>query len=134
MHTGMPVKALMVAVLCLLGGPLAAAGATSAHTSADTSSGGAAAPPESSNVLPSAPTTTPTGATGATGPTGATGVTGGVAPTAPPVVIGPYKAGGPANWVFPLYPLSRVAAPASWTLDMGAVSYTHLTLPTNREV
>ena len=26
---------------------------------------------------------------------------------------------GPSGWVFPLYPVSRVAAPGTWTLDQG---------------
>jgi murein DD-endopeptidase MepM/ murein hydrolase activator NlpD len=41
-------------------------------------------------------------------------------PTAPPVLSAPspYPI-GPAGWVFPLYPLSRVAATATWSLDQG---------------
>jgi murein DD-endopeptidase MepM/ murein hydrolase activator NlpD len=41
-------------------------------------------------------------------------------PTAPPVlaVPSPYPT-GPAGWVFPLYPLGRVAATATWSLDQG---------------
>ena len=46
---------------------------------------------------------------------------GGATPTAPattPVAPSPYPAGA-SGWVFPLYPLSRVAAPSWWTLDQG---------------
>jgi murein DD-endopeptidase MepM/ murein hydrolase activator NlpD len=41
-------------------------------------------------------------------------------PTAPPVLSAPspYPV-GPAGWVFPLYPLGRVAAAATWSLDQG---------------
>jgi murein DD-endopeptidase MepM/ murein hydrolase activator NlpD len=50
------------------------------------------------------------------GPVTPTGVTG---PATPPATPSPYKPGGPANWVFPLYPVSRVAATTTWTLDQG---------------
>ena len=73
------------------------------------SSGGAAAPQDGSNG---------SGATGPTGPSGAqsTSPTGGAAPTPPPPGASPPAGGG---WVFPLYPLSRVAASSSWSLDQG---------------
>lgn len=47
------------------------------------------------------------------------GGTGGAAPTAPPAVTGPYQPAPDGGWVFPLYPLDRVASPATWTLDQG---------------
>jgi murein DD-endopeptidase MepM/ murein hydrolase activator NlpD len=47
------------------------------------------------------------------------GPTGGAVPTAPPAVTGPYAAAPGGGWVFPLYPLSRVASPSTWTLDQG---------------
>ena len=116
----------MVAVFCLAGSVLAAAADASARTtaSAAATSGGAAAPSGATSAptsTPTAPTgtTSPAGTTAPTGTTGGAGATGGVAPTAPPPVIGPYKPGGPGNWVFPLYPLARVAATSSWTLDQG---------------
>lgn len=47
------------------------------------------------------------------------GPTGGAVPAAPPQTIGPYKPAPGDGWVFPLYPLSRVASPGSWSLDQG---------------
>jgi murein DD-endopeptidase MepM/ murein hydrolase activator NlpD len=41
------------------------------------------------------------------------------APTPATPVVGPYPAAPNGGWVFPLYPLSRVAAPSSWSLDQG---------------
>ena len=68
-----------------------------------------------------APAPTSPGATGegSSGSTGAASVTGGVAPTAPPSVVGPYKAAPGGGWVFPLYPLRSVAAQSTWSLDSG---------------
>jgi murein DD-endopeptidase MepM/ murein hydrolase activator NlpD len=51
---------------------------------------------------------------GGTSPTAAGG-----APTAPVPVVGHYPAAPAGGWVFPLYPLSRVASPGSWSLDQG---------------
>ncbi len=90
---------------------------------AQSSTGGAQAP----NGGSQAPATAPGGTTGTTGATGATGTTGlggtgtGSQPGSGPTAndLAPYTAGGPANWVFPLYPLSRVAATSTWTLDQG---------------
>lgn len=47
------------------------------------------------------------------------GGTGGSAPTAPPPVVGPYVPAPNGGWVFPLYPLSRVAPAGTWSLDAG---------------
>jgi murein DD-endopeptidase MepM/ murein hydrolase activator NlpD len=48
-----------------------------------------------------------------------TGATGGTTVTSAPVfAASPYPA-GPSGWVFPLYPLSHVAAKSWWSLDQG---------------
>jgi murein DD-endopeptidase MepM/ murein hydrolase activator NlpD len=68
------------------------------------STGGAAIPP------PSPAPATPSPA-----------ASGGTTPTAPATALAapsPYPAGA-SGWVFPLYPLSRVASPGWWTLDQG---------------
>ncbi len=111
-----PTRALTVGVLCVAASALGAGGSASAHSTtaaSSPSSGGAAAP----SGTATAPTSSPS--TGTTGTTGAAGPSGGASPTAPPATVGPYKPGGPADWVFPLYPLSRVAATSTWTLDQG---------------
>jgi murein DD-endopeptidase MepM/ murein hydrolase activator NlpD len=46
------------------------------------------------------------------------GRTGGAGATPPPQVVGPYPAGS-MGWVFPLYPLGRVASTSWWSLDQG---------------
>jgi len=78
------------------------------------STGGTAVPPPAPAVAPPS-TTTPMSTSGSTA-TGGTSQTS-VAPA--PVFAGspyPMSAGG---WVFPLYPLSRVAPTRWWTLDQG---------------
>jgi murein DD-endopeptidase MepM/ murein hydrolase activator NlpD len=50
---------------------------------------------------------------------GGTSPTGGAAPTTPAPVVGPYPAAAGNGWVFPLYPLSRVASASTWSLDQG---------------
>lgn len=100
---------LMLFAVLPAGSALAANGVGGAAAGA----GGATAgtPP-----APAAPLVPPLGA----------GSTGGVAPVLPTGTTGPgglppvgYPPGGPAGWVFPLSPLSRVAAPSSWTQDQG---------------
>jgi murein DD-endopeptidase MepM/ murein hydrolase activator NlpD len=59
------------------------------------------------------PAPPPTSAGGAS-----TGATGGTTTTAPPAARSPYPA-GTRGWVFPLYPLGRVAATSWWSLDQG---------------
>ena len=54
-------------------------------------------------------------------PAGSAPGSGGTTPTAPSAPTGapsPYPPGA-SGWVFPLYPLSRVASPNWWTLDQG---------------
>ncbi len=112
-----PLRAYVIAVLCLAAWALAAVSVATARTTAATAAtgtGGAAAP-SGGATAPTAPSSSTGVPSGSTGPTG----TGGVTPTAAPPVIGPYKPGGPADWVFPLYPISRVAATSTWTLDQG---------------
>jgi murein DD-endopeptidase MepM/ murein hydrolase activator NlpD len=45
--------------------------------------------------------------------------TGGAAPAAPAAIVGPYPQAPGGGWVFPLYPLSHVASPSTWSLDQG---------------
>jgi len=90
------------------------------QTALAASTGGAAPAPTPSTPLPAATTTgsTATGST-ATGIAGATGGTGEpTIPSAPVFAGSPYPM-GPSGWVFPLYPLSHVAATSWWSLDEG---------------
>jgi murein DD-endopeptidase MepM/ murein hydrolase activator NlpD len=87
---------LMLFVTLGLSVPAALAGGT----------GGTATEPSSTAPAPT-PVASPPSATGGTN----------VAPA--PVFTGsPYRV-SPSGWVFPLYPLSRVAAKSWWSLDMG---------------
>jgi murein DD-endopeptidase MepM/ murein hydrolase activator NlpD len=65
-------------------------------------------------VAPSSPEPAP--APAASPPSGATGGT--TVASAPVFAGSPYPI-SPAGWVFPLYPLSHVAAKSSWSLDQG---------------
>lgn len=80
-------------------------------TGAATTGGSAYQPPASS----APPATTPAGSSAPGGSTTA----GGAAPTPPAPIASPYPPVPGGGWVFPLYPLSRVAAPSTWTLDQG---------------
>jgi murein DD-endopeptidase MepM/ murein hydrolase activator NlpD len=76
------------------------------------SPGGTPAPGPAATTAPSSPAP----------PTPGTSPTGGSSPA--PVTIAPIFAGSPypmssAGWVFPLYPLSRVASTGWWTQDQG---------------
>src|SRR4051812_30485261 len=78
------------------------------------------APAESTGGTPvttPAPETPPTSGSG--GSTGSGGATGGATTPSAPVFTGsPYPMGA-SGWVFPLYPLSRVAPRSWWSLDQG---------------
>lgn len=77
--------------------------------------------PAPAKALP-APTSTPgstTNPASGTNSPGGTSPTGGASPTPPPPVVGPYPAAPGGGWVFPLYPLSRVASTGTWSLDQG---------------
>lgn len=63
----------------------------------------------------SAAPSAPTGAPATPPPEG----TGGAAPTPPAPVVGPYPQAPGGGWVFPLYPLAKVASPSTWSLDQG---------------
>jgi murein DD-endopeptidase MepM/ murein hydrolase activator NlpD len=94
-------------VLCVLF--VAAAQALAATT---TTGGSAYEPPPPAPTAPAAPAPAGTGAAGA-------GATGGAVPTLPAPAVAPYPAAPAGGWVFPLYPLSHVASPRSWSLDQG---------------
>jgi murein DD-endopeptidase MepM/ murein hydrolase activator NlpD len=101
---------MLVALAVTLGG-----GAQDADA---TSSGGTpvSAP---TPTTPSAPPSAGAPATGGATTTDATGGTGQApAPSAPPFAGSPYPLAA-NGWVFPLYPLMRVAPTRSWTLDQG---------------
>jgi murein DD-endopeptidase MepM/ murein hydrolase activator NlpD len=75
------------------------------------------APAESTGGTPV--TTTPAPETPSTsGSGGSTGTGTATTPSAPPFTGSPYPI-GPRGWVFPLYPLSRVASRSWWSLDQG---------------
>ena len=65
-----------------------------------------------------AASTTPTPSPASSPSPGRTGGTAGGRGAAPGAVVSPYPA-GTRGWVFPLYPLARVATVRSWTLDAG---------------
>jgi murein DD-endopeptidase MepM/ murein hydrolase activator NlpD len=79
--------------------------AVPAALATNTGGTGAEAAPSPAPAPPTAPP--PTGATGGTTVT-----------SAPVFATSPYPA-GPSGWVFPLYPLSHVAAKSWWSLDQG---------------
>jgi murein DD-endopeptidase MepM/ murein hydrolase activator NlpD len=66
-----------------------------------------------------APSTPPLPPGSGPNPAGGTSPTGGAAPAPSPPVVGPYPAAPGGGWVFPLYPLSRVAPTGTWSLDQG---------------
>lgn len=78
---------------------------------ADAGSGGTGGSPYQAPAAPAASVSSPAPVS--------PGGTGGVAPIPPPPVVGPYPAAPSGGWVFPLYPLSHVATPGSWSLDQG---------------
>jgi murein DD-endopeptidase MepM/ murein hydrolase activator NlpD len=105
MRRRLPTYALTLLLACLLG-LLGLAGVAFAGGG----TGGTAASPSSATGAPPANVTPP-----APGRSGGTALGGSPAPTA---VASPYPVGA-RGWVFPLYPLARVASVRSWTLDAG---------------
>jgi murein DD-endopeptidase MepM/ murein hydrolase activator NlpD len=91
--------------------------AMATQASSDNATGGSAYVAPTPPKAPSATPLPPQG--GGPNPTGGTSPTGGVAPTPPQPVVGPYPAAPGGGWVFPLYPLSRVAPTGTWSLDQG---------------
>jgi murein DD-endopeptidase MepM/ murein hydrolase activator NlpD len=77
--------------------------------------GGTAIPPPPP-VAPAPPRRSASAPTSASGASGATG--GAAIPSAPLFTGSPYPM-GPGGWVFPLYPLSRVAPTSWWSTDQG---------------
>src|SRR5437899_1447209 len=94
------VYAITLVLACLLGR------LTGAQLAFGGSAGGTPLP--APTAPPPAPGAPPPGASGGTAP----------APGTAPAVASPYPA-GTRGWVFPLYPLSRVTAMSSWSLDQG---------------
>ncbi len=89
----------------------AAALLAAAHASGAAAPGGTAAPqPNTVSSPPSGPVEPPV--TGGSSPSAS------AAPSAPVFSGSPYPM-GPKGWVFPLYPLSRVAPHGWWSLDQG---------------
>ncbi len=79
--------------------------------------GGALAASNGGTPVPAPSTPAPSAApTGASAPGAAGGTT--PAPSAPVFTGSPYPMAS-NGWVFPLYPVSRVAAASTWTLDQG---------------
>jgi murein DD-endopeptidase MepM/ murein hydrolase activator NlpD len=68
-------------------------------------------------TTPVAPTTSPPPAPSGAASTG--GASGGASVPSAPVFTGSPYPMGPAGWVFPLYPLSRVAPSGWWSTDQG---------------
>jgi murein DD-endopeptidase MepM/ murein hydrolase activator NlpD len=103
MRRRLPTYALTLVLAFLLGllglAQVAFGGAATGGTAVSPAAGGSP-----TNVAPAAP-----GRAGGTAPGG---------PSAPSAVASPYPA-GTRGWVFPLYPLARVATLRSWTLDAG---------------
>lgn len=97
-------------MVVLVAGTLALLGATVGQAVAIVTGG--TAPTEA--TPPSPPPTLP-----ASGASPATGGTAGGAPSAPVFPASPYPASPTTGWVFPLYPLSRVAPKSWWSLDQG---------------
>lgn len=88
-----------------------------AEVSSGTTTGGSAYVTPTPPKAP--PTTSPSQRAGGTSQAGGTSRTGGIAPTSPQSVVGPYPAAPGGGWVFPLYPLNRVAPTGTWSLDQG---------------
>jgi len=88
-----------------------------AQANSGNSTGGSAYVGPTPSTAPT-PTPTPSPASGAS-PAEGTTPTGGVASPSPQPVVGPYPAAPGGGWVFPLYPLSRVASTGTWSLDQG---------------
>jgi murein DD-endopeptidase MepM/ murein hydrolase activator NlpD len=98
------VPAITLALLLFVGSLLCVSGALADST-------GGTAPTVAATAAPAAPPAEPVPAS--------SGGTAGTPPAlAPTATNSPYPAGA-EGWVFPLYPLSRVAARGTWSLDQG---------------
>lgn len=91
--------------------------ATVAGATVGAATGGSAYEPPGTSAAPTTPGAPTPSNTPA--PSQQASPTGGAAPTPPPPVVGAYPAAPGGGWVFPLYPLRRVAPPSTWTLDQG---------------
>jgi murein DD-endopeptidase MepM/ murein hydrolase activator NlpD len=98
------VPAITLALLLFVGSLLCVSGALADST-------GGTAPTVAATAAPAVPPAEPV-------PVSSGGTAGTPPALAPIATNSPYPAGA-AGWVFPLYPLSRVAARATWSLDQG---------------
>jgi len=102
-----PTYTVIFVLVCILGALAPAAFATTGGTTAP----GAVSAPSSASTSAIGGSTT---ATGGSAPTSGASP----ASSAPPFTASPYPMGA-TGWVFPLYPLTRVAARSWWSLDQG---------------
>ena len=109
----------VAALLGVLGGVLFAAIALNINAAPAASTGGTEIPTNTPAPTPTPPAVPPVAPAPETAGTGGASPTGGaVAVPAPAFATSPYPI-SPSGWVFPLYPLARVAPSSRWSQDSG---------------